>query len=48
MFDFLIHHMADFISHFMICQNRQLAFVNLLCGAFTSMVNTQKTFDIAA
>jgi hypothetical protein len=48
MFDFLIHHMADFISHFMICQNRELAFIYLLRGALTSMVNTQKTFDIVA
>ena len=46
MFDLLRHHMADFFAHRMFVKHHQLATINLLGGAFTSMINTDIAFDI--
>ena len=48
MFDFLFHHMLDFSTGTMVAQDRKLAFINLLGGALTGVINPQKTLYIAA
>ena len=48
MLDFLFHHMLDFFARAVIAQHNQLAFVDLLSGTFTRVVNAQKALNVSA
>ena len=47
MFKFLIHHVTDFKYCFIVGQDCELTFLDLLRCLLTGAVNTQKFLDIA-